>query len=71
MHLLTLLLKIKRIYKQLIVIFSDIIISYFSLFFTFYILISDSILSMPNETFIFILVLNIFFYSIFYNFWSL
>ena len=65
MHLLISLLEIKRIYKQLIVIFSDIIISYLSLFFTFYILISDSILSMPNETFIFILVLNIFFIPFF------
>ena len=65
MLLLNSILEIKRFYKQLLVISIDIIISFFSIFFTFYILISESILSMPNENFIFILIITIFFIPFF------
>ena len=65
MKLLISILEIKRTYKQLLVIFTDILISYLSIFFTFYILISESILTMPNENFIFILIITTFFIPFF------
>lgn len=66
--LLNFILNQNRITKQLIVFFNDIIISFFSIFFTFYIIVSDSILNLPISLFYFILLINIFYIPFFIYF---